>query len=309
MTIKRNFHGYININKDSGPTSSFIVSNVKRLINAKNKVGHCGTLDPIASGVLPICVGQATRLSEFFLLTQKSYRVTGKFGSSTDTYDSTGNIIKESDNKISRKKFCEALKQFNGSIEQRPPLFSALKHKGERLYNIARKGGNYIPPKRRVEIFKIRLQKYDFPEFQLDIRVSSGFYVRSLINDLGELLDCPSHMIALNRTSVGDFHLTNSIKLNELDGLIKNNQLNSHIISIDYVLKNFPRIDLSFKESEQVKNGVQILLKKVKFDSESLSYKKSKLIKAYDSQSRFIAILKITEDGEFLKPEKVFHEI
>jgi len=130
-----------------------------------------------------------------------------------------------------KKKILVSTGGSGGHVIPATIIYEHLKNEFDVLLTIDKRGMKFI-----------NLQKYNFPEFQLDIRVSSGFYVRSLINDLGELLDCPSHMIALNRTSVGDFHLTNSIKLNELDGLIKNNQLDSHIISIDYVLKNFPRI-------------------------------------------------------------------
>mgnify|MGYP001304406792 CR=1 FL=1 len=308
MSLKRNFHGFINLNKDSGPTSSFVVSSIKKMINPKLKVGHCGTLDPLASGVLPICIGHATRLSEFFLLEDKGYKVKGKFGLSTDTYDSTGKIIDKSDKNIKRDELQKALENFKGVIDQRPPLFSALKFKGERLYNIARKGGHYIPPKRKVKVINISLVKFEFPIYELDILVSSGFYARSLIHNLGEYLDCPSHMIALERTSVGGFHSREAIKLNQLSDLMEKEKLESHIFSIDYVLKNFKRVDMNSDDTIKLKNGVKIDIQDSKFHYQQNSKKYSNLIKAYDSQGRFFAILRVSEDGKFLKPEKVFHE-
>lgn len=308
MSIKRNFHGFINLNKESGPTSSFVVSSIKKMIQPKLKVGHCGTLDPLASGVLPICIGRATRLSEFLLLENKGYKVRGKFGFSTDTYDSTGKTIDHSNKNVKRDELEKALESFKGEINQRPPLFSALKFKGERLYNIARKGGNYIPPKRKVKVLDISLIKFEFPMYELDILVSSGFYARSLIHNLGENLDCPSHMIGLERTSVGEFHLSKAIKLNQLSDLMKKEKLESHIFSLDYVLKNIQRIDMNLDESMKLKNGIKIDIQDSNFFYQPCSDKYSDLIKAYDSQGRFFAILRVSEDGRFLKPEKVFHE-
>ena len=308
MTTRENFHGFININKDSGPTSTFLVSTIKKLFNGINRVGHCGTLDPMATGVLPICVGQATRLSEFFLLTRKKYKVTGKFGSSTDTYDSLGKVTQKSNIYVSGEELAKALNSFSGIINQRPPLFSALKYKGERLYKIARRGEKYIPPDRKVKVFNIDLIKYDFPEFQLDIRVSSGFYVRSLIHDLGTMLGCGSHMVALERTAVGDFNLSQSVTLKHFSNLVKKGNWKSKIVPIDYVLKDLPRIIMTSEQTKQVKNGVNISLSKVYLDPKFYSCDKLKF-KGYDNEGKFTAILEISEEGEFLKPKKVFHEI
>ena len=193
-------YGFLNINKHKGMTSHDVVANVRRLTGIR-QIGHTGTLDPFAEGVLPICIGKATRLIEY-LEDNKAYLATVQFGSNTDTYDIDGTVTQTFDKKVTRAQIEDALKDFRGEIEQLPPIYSAIKVNGKKLYEYARKGEEVEIQPRHVTIEKLELKTFDeiLQTAQLEVKCSKGTYIRSLAFDLGAKLGCGAHLSALVRT-------------------------------------------------------------------------------------------------------------
>ena len=207
--------GVLNINKPRGMTSHDVVGVLRKILNTK-QIGHTGTLDPFAEGVLPICIGKATRLIEYFD-NNKEYLATVQFGSSTDTYDLEGKVLKTSSKKVKSEEIESALKDFEGEIEQTPPIYSAIKLGGKKLYEYARKGETVTVPKRKVTIYNIKLINFDETNQQAEILIScsQGTYIRSIANDLGENLGCYAHLIKLVRTQSGKFRIETAINLDD----------------------------------------------------------------------------------------------
>jgi len=206
--------GFINVNKPSGMTSHDVVSCLRKILNIK-KIGHTGTLDPMANGVLPIAVGDATRLIEY-LSDDKEYVATVKFGESTDTYDKEGNIIFKSNKVVEKNEIENVLCKFRGEILQKPPIYSALKKNGKKLYEYAREGKDIEIEPRKVMVEKLDLLSFDSNIAEFRIKCSKGTYIRSIANDLGEVLSCGGHLIGLTRTIAGDFLIEKSIALDEI---------------------------------------------------------------------------------------------
>lgn len=240
--------GILNINKPKGITSHDVVARLRKILNMK-QIGHTGTLDPIAQGVLPICVGKATRLIEY-LPTGKAYRAYAKLGIKTNTYDIEGEILETKPVKVGEEKIKEALKTFEGKIEQTPPAFSAIKLKGKKLYEYARKGEEVEIPKRQVTINKIKLLEIKEDNIIVfDVDCSGGTYIRSIISDLGEKLGCGAMMIDLVRTKSGGFTLDSTITLEEVEP--------SKIINpIDKI--NLPKLSINDEQLSEIKLGRQI---------------------------------------------------
>jgi tRNA pseudouridine55 synthase len=214
-------NGMVLINKPEGMSSARVVDQVKKIFKVK-KAGHTGTLDPFATGLLPVALGQATRLSRFFLGGAKRYRARVRLGVETDTYDRTGKIVNQADPDclaaIDPARVKDAAAGFRGKQSQVAPSFSALKHQGQPLYKLARQGKMIQKPARPIEIFSIRVTAVNFPEFELDIHCSGGTYIRSLAHDMGAKLGCGAHLAALCRTGVSHFTLDQAHDLEALSG-------------------------------------------------------------------------------------------
>ena len=249
------FTGILNINKPINTSSMNVVRIVKRFTKVK-KVGHAGTLDPLASGVLPICLGQATRVMEDILNTRKTYRVRIHLGISTNTYDLEGEITNTRNiNNIDNKKINKGLSRFIGEIDQVPPMYSALKIKGERLYKLARKGINLNLKPRKVNVFSIRILKWEHPFLTVDIECGKGFYVRSFANDFGELLGCGAEINELSRKSNGIFHIESSIDLESFKKRVEEGNWSDLLHKIDNVLDYLPKINVDKKIEKLIHNG------------------------------------------------------
>lgn len=246
--------GFINIYKPKGKTSHDVVAILRRLTKIK-QIGHTGTLDPFAEGVLPICIGKATRLIEY-LDDDKAYIGTVQLGKSTSTYDTEGEIVKTSDKKISKEEIEIALQQFRGKIQQLPPIYSAIKVNGKKLYEYARKGEDVEIKPRDVEIFKLEIVDFDEENQTVDLHIecSKGTYIRSIANDLGNVLGCYGHLIKLVRTKAGKFEIANSFKLDELES--KENVSNNMIYPLEYL--DYPKYSLNENEKQKVSNGMSI---------------------------------------------------
>lgn len=237
MVIKMD--GVLLINKPAGYTSHDIVNIVRKQLHIK-KVGHCGTLDPDATGVLVICVNKATKIIQFLTSESKIYRATLSLGQSTDTYDASGKILEEKDVKaIDKDEVIKVLNEFLGHSKQIPPIYSAIKVKGKKLYEYARAGQAVKIEPRDIEIFKINLIAFDGIHITFDVSCSKGTYIRSLCVDIAKKLEYPGHMSDLIRMQSGVFHLNECITLDDL----QNN--NYHLLSIDDALKDFKKLTVT----------------------------------------------------------------
>ena len=240
--------GFILINKEIGETSNNVVQKVKKVLKAK-KVGHLGTLDPIAEGLLILAVNKATKFSSYFLESDKSYEVKVELGKSTDTDDSSGKIIFESNIELSENIIRESLFSFIGESEQIPPFFSALKYQGKPLYKYAREGQFIKKPARKILIKEINDYKYSNKVCSFTVYCTKGTYIRSLARDLGERLKCGAHMIALKRIRQHNFKLSDAVSILEIS--------KEKIIPIEAAFNNFKKIIINSEDAKKFINGVK----------------------------------------------------
>lgn len=260
-------NGILVIDKDKGMTSADVVYHLRRVLHIR-KIGHAGTLDPEVTGVLPISIGQATKLIEMMHTRPKEYIGTGLFGYSTDSYDATGTVLKEKKliQPFSGAEIQENMNKFVGEIVQVPPIYSAVKVNGKHLYEYAREEIEVERPQRKVEVKQYDLTKepvFDIntgqESFDFKIKCSKGTYVRSLVNDLGEKLDCPATMTYLRRTASSGFDITQAVKLKEIE---ENPKKATELIQpIDAFFKEYTQVDLTEEKWLKVKNGAGISLK------------------------------------------------
>jgi len=210
-------NGFLIINKPSGPTSHDIVNKIRKITRVR-KIGHAGTLDPFAEGILIILIGKATKLQSKFMEMNKTYVGTLKLGEISDTYDITGKTkSQKSKVKINENKIKNILKIFLGEIKQTPPIYSAIKIKGETAYKLARKGIKPRLKPRKVKIYSIKLLEYEWPDLKIKVKCGKGTYIRSLAHDIGKKLGCGAYLQKLTRTKIGKFNIKNSIKLEKLN--------------------------------------------------------------------------------------------
>ena len=293
-------NGIINIDKPSGITSMDVVRKIRSASGVK-KVGHGGTLDPIATGVIPVAIGKATRLLEYFLMSNKSYIARIHFGKTTDTFDSEGEIISTKvDPPLDINVIEKTMNSFRGEIEQTPPPFSAIKKNGRRLYELARRGiDTYIEP-RNVTVNEIKIINYEPPILDLFIRCGKGFYVRSLANDLGKILGCGGYLNDLKRTSLGNFEISKSILLAKAMSAIENGDTSKIVQPLETCVGNFERVNLSLEETTNIKNG-----QKIPYTLDS-SIEKGSLASAFSPKGDLAAIIMFADKSREWKPEKVF---
>ena len=283
--------GFLNVYKPTGTTSHDVVAIVRRITKIK-QIGHTGTLDPFAEGVLPICIGKATRLIEY-LNDEKAYIGTIQFGSSTTTYDTEGEVVKTSDKIVTQEDIEENLKFFRGEIEQLPPIYSAIKVNGKKLYEYARAGQEVKIEPRKVTIFELELVNFNQAALQAEIKIvcSKGTYIRSIANDLGEKLGAFGHLIKLVRIKAGDFYVEDSIKLEDLNS--PEIVLNKLIYPTEKL--NFAVYNLNEEQKKKISNGNAI--------TPSQPFAIDEFVTLMDNE-KLAAIAKF--DGKFLKCEKVF---
>ncbi len=296
----------INILKPTGMTSHDVVSRVRRILNTK-KVGHTGTLDPDASGVLPICIGKATKVSELILNKDKSYICELTLGITTDTYDSSGSIVKRTEDfKITKEDIEKAFETQRGEIEQFPPIYSALKVNGKKMCDLARSGkaDDIVIKSRKVNIKELNILSINDRKIMFYVKCSKGTYVRSICHDIGEFLGCGGHMSFLLRTSSGRFNLENSITLEELEEFNNNGILEKYLYDIDYVLNNYKEVNLRQSAVKYYSNGGIIDSKR--FSTNNLD-ENDEFVRVY-SDGIFLGVGKLLKDNKTisLKSDKIF---
>ena len=252
--MENKLFGGINIYKPEGMTSHDVVSVLRRLTGLK-QIGHAGTLDPFAKGVLPVFIGKATRLIEY-LDDDKAYAAVVQLGKSTTTYDIEGEFVKSSNKKVFEEEIKEALENFKGEIEQIPPVYSAIKVKGKKLYEYARRGENVEIKPRKVVINDLRIESFNetSQSLKLYINCSKGTYIRSIANDLGESLGCGGYLTELVRVRAGKFLIENSVKLENLKS--KEDVERNLLYPLEYL--DYPRYELNESEKEKVSYGISI---------------------------------------------------
>ncbi|MGX9462530.1 tRNA pseudouridine(55) synthase TruB [Shewanella sp. A14] len=244
--------GIVLLDKDTGMSSNFALQKVKRIFNA-NKAGHTGALDPLATGMLPICLGEATKFSQHLLDADKRYLVTAKLGQRTDTSDSDGEVVQTRPVDFTQALLDEKLDFFRGTTQQIPSMYSALKYQGQPLYKYAREGIEVPRESRPITVFELNFIKLDGDELTLDIHCSKGTYIRTIIDDLGEMLGCGAHVIMLRRTQVAEYPYEKMVSLAELEALLAQAQeqdiapktlLDPLLLPMDTAVAKFPEINL-----------------------------------------------------------------
>ena len=279
--------GFLNIYKPQGKTSHDVVAILRRVTKIK-QIGHTGTLDPFAEGVLPICIGKSTRLIEY-LDDEKAYIGTVQLGKSTTTYDIEGEGVNISNKKVTLKDIEEALPKFRGEIQQLPPIYSAIKVKGKKLYEYARSGEEVTIEPRRVNIYKLEVVEFDEENqlLKLLIECSKGTYIRSIAHDLGEALGCYGHLINLVRIKAGKFEVGSSIKLDEIVNI--DDVEKSLINPIEYL--NYPKYELNDSEKEKVSHGMSINVEKA--DGIVVFLCQNKLVAVANIENKKAKVLKV----------------
>ena len=244
-------NGIVIVDKPQDWTSQDVTARLRRVFNTR-RIGHGGTLDPMATGVLPVFVGRATRGVEFFEHAQKTYEATVLLGVATDTEDTSGTVLEEKDVHISETEFLSILPRFRGKIMQVPPMYSALKINGQKLVDLARKGKTVERQPREIEIFELECLEFSGNTARLRIRCSKGTYIRTLCKDIGEALGCGGCMAALRRVQAGEYTITESIPLQTL---LEAENPEQYLRPVDSMFRNIPRIDLSAKQEKCCRNG------------------------------------------------------
>jgi tRNA pseudouridine55 synthase len=295
--------GILNINKPRGMASFGVVSLVRRLTGVR-RVGHAGTLDPIADGVLPICLGQAARIVEFLVGAPKSYHAAIRLGAATDTYDSEGTVVATGDPQhVTREDLEEALAGFVGQIEQLPPMYSALKHEGRPLYRYARAGKTVPRQVRTVTIYRLELRRYESPVVEVEMEVGRGAYVRAVAHDLGERLGCGAHLEGLSRVRSGPFSLDGAIGLEQLREAVERDSWRELLYPADHVLESWYAALLGEQHSLDVRQGRLLALAPTRSEFNDVALDTP--CRAYSHDGAFLAILRYRGGGRW-HPERVF---
>jgi tRNA pseudouridine55 synthase len=292
--------GILNINKATGMTSHDVVAKIRKLLKQK-RVGHAGTLDPAASGVLPICVGQGTRVAEYLSESGKAYQAEIVLGIVTDTYDSQGTIVRTTSptDQPDRARIEDALTQFIGSQMQMPPRYSAIKIQGRPAYKLARAGEEIPLQPRPITISQLEILQWHPPRLTLAIECSKGTYIRSLAYDLGERLGCGAHLGALLRTRSGPFTLSESITLEELELAIEAGTMQEYLHPADLALHQYPALMLDDATVERVLHGHAFKY------VDPHGHTSSDLARVYDTAGRFLAIAQWDAERSLWQPKKV----
>lgn len=290
--------GILLLDKPAGITSNGALQQAKRLLNAR-KAGHTGSLDPIATGLLPLCFGECTKLSGFLLGADKGYHTTIRLGITTTTGDSEGEVIDRQNVDVDERKIAEILEKFRGPISQIPPMYSAIKQNGQPLYKLARQGIEVERQPRDVEVKRLQGHLQESELLALEMLCSSGFYVRTLATDIGEALGCGAHVESLRRFSVGDFKVSEAITLDQLDSLPMPSTRQQSVIPGDRGLSHLPELQLSVDAAYYLCRGQTVRAQK------SLE---SGLVRLYTSTAGFLGLGQVLEDGR-VAPKRLFQTV
>ena len=294
----RDVHGVFLLDKPQGVSSNDIMQKVKRLFKA-NKAGHTGALDPLATGMLPICLGEATKFSQFLLDSDKRYVVTAKLGERTDTSDAEGQVVQSREVNVAEADILAALSAFRGEILQVPTMSSALKHNGRPLYEYARAGITVEREARPITIFELKFIDYQAPFLTLEVHCSKGTYIRTLVDDLGEALGCGAHVTMLRRLAVADYPIGEMMPIEDLALLadsFPNSELDRLLLPMDTAVASLPQLNLTAEQTKAVGFG-----QRVKFENPQAL---NGLVRLFSENGQFLGIAEITV-GNIIRPNRM----
>lgn len=293
----RDIHGVLLLDKPQGLSSNDALQKVKRLYNA-NRAGHTGALDPLATGMLPICLGEATKFSQYLLDSDKRYRVIARLGQRTDTSDADGQVVEERDVNFSAEQLATALESFRGETQQVPSMYSALKYQGRPLYEYARQGISVPRESRAIVVYELLFLRHEGNELELEIHCSKGTYIRTIIDDLGEKLGCGAHVTFLRRLAVSTYPVERMVTLEQLNALIEQAQaqdiapaslLDPLLMPMDSPAADFPIVNLLPEVAVYFKNGQPVRVTGVPQQG---------LVRVTEgSEQKFIGMAEILDDG------------
>jgi len=296
-------NGIINIYKEKGFTSHDVVAKLRGMLKQK-KIGHTGTLDPDAEGVLPVCLGKGTKVCDLLTDKDKVYQAELLLGVETDTQDTSGTILASSEVSVTAEQVCEVINGFVGEYDQIPPMYSALKVNGKKLYELARAGIEVERKARRVLIHSIKIMEVNLPVVKIEVECSKGTYIRTLCHDIGQQLGCGGCMQKLLRTQVGIFHLEQSLKLSEVQKLADDGNVDSVIMEVDAIFEQYKKIIVKESCDRLVHNGNAVKLSQCRQEQEP----EKECVRIYDSKEQFIGVYQWKEDRKVYAPVKIFWE-
>lgn len=296
------YNGLISIRKEAGFTSFDVVAKLRGILKQK-KIGHTGTLDPAAEGVLLVCLGDGTKLVELLEDRNKEYQCVMLLGVETDTEDTTGTVTNTHPVNVSEDVIQSAIMSFLGDYDQIPPMYSALKVNGQKMYELARKGITIERKPRRITIYNISIDSIELPYVTFTVSCSKGSYIRSLCRDIGNKLGCGATMEHLTRTKVGHFELNNSHTLTEIESFRDKGTLDNYIVSIEDIFKDYPSINVKAEAARFINNGNPLTNDNV---TQSISADESIIYKVYNADGIFTALYKYDSNKNLLMPFKMF---
>ena len=307
-------NGVINIYKERGFTSHDVVAKLRGILKQK-KIGHTGTLDPDAEGVLPVCLGKGTRLCDMLTDHSKVYEAVLLLGQSTDTQDVSGNVLQEAPVYVSEEKVREAIMSFLGPYDQIPPMYSALKVNGQKLCDLARAGKEVERKARPVEIYEIQIEEIHLPRVRMTVSCSKGTYIRTLCHDIGEKLKCHGCMESLLRTRVGQFLLKDSLTLAQVEAYRDENRITEIVMPVDQVFSDCPALKLTKEAAKLGYNGNPFTSTQALTENDQMVEKSSdisldggKWFRVYDPEGVFIGVYAYDSKRDQFRPEKMFYE-
>ena len=297
-------NGILNIYKEKGYTSHDVVAKMRGILKMK-KIGHTGTLDPEAEGVLPVCIGKATKLVDLITDKDKTYEAVLKLGITTDTQDLTGAVITTSDVTVNPKQVEEVIQSFIGEYMQLPPMFSAIKVNGQRLYELARQGKEVDRKRRKVTIYDIQILEQDIEinEFSLKVKCSKGTYIRTLLHDIGEELGCGGTMKSLKRTQVGNFAIDQAFKLSQVEELVRNDQIEEELVAVDEIFLSYDKLIVESEHHKLIYNGNPF---RIEHTVGEIKKPSNEWVRVYDSDNVFIGVYQYNFEKRDYRPVKMF---
>lgn len=298
-------NGIVNIYKEAGFTSHDVVAKLRGIVKQK-KIGHTGTLDPDAVGVLPVCFGNATKLCDMLTDKSKEYEACMLLGVTTDTQDMSGTILSQSPVEVNPKQVEEAIMSFIGEYDQIPPMYSAIKVNGKKLYELAREGKVIERKSRKVEIHSITIISMELPKVTFRVNCSKGTYIRTLCTDIGEKLGCGAAMSTLKRTRVGTFDIEQALTLKQVEELVSDDRFMEYVIPADKVFENYSSVNVKPQADKALANGNKLYMKQVKTDKPEGDFVDGEMVRVYSSQKIFTGVYIYVKAEDIFKPYKMF---
>ena len=296
-------NGIINIYKVAGFTSHDVVAKLRGIVKQK-KIGHTGTLDPDAVGVLPVCFGNATKLCDMLTDKSKEYRACMLLGETSDTQDASGTILSRTQVNVNEEEVRDAVMSFVGEYDQIPPMYSALKVNGKKLYELARQGVEIERKPRRVEIHHIKIEEINLPRVTFSVGCSKGTYIRTLCADIGDRLGCGALMETLQRTRVGNFHIEQALKLSQIEELVRENRLEEYVIAPDAVFEEYESLTVMPEFDKVLLNGNKLYFKQVR--AVRKRFEDGEWTRVYAGNGTFTGVYTYCEQEHCFKPYKMF---